>query len=309
MNTKEKVFQVLFNEKNYISGDDLAERLDLSRTSIWKAVKSLEKDGLLIDSIKGRGYKLIAGDLLSAQQILSSCPKLSQVKIIEESSSTQVDAKNDLSKNCLYLANFQGDARGRFSRHFYTERGRGIYMSLVLKPQVKFADMPQYTILTAAAVVTAIKKLTGIDVEIKWVNDIYLNNEKLAGIITEAQTDIETGIVTDIIIGIGLNFAIQDFPQDLNKPTTSLFKKDAPISRNDLISEIWNQFFDLMNKDYLKIYKEHSLVLGHQVEFKQNNINYTGLARDLTDTGELIVDTDQEGEKIISSGEISLSKW
>ena len=181
-------------------------------------------------------------------------------------------------------------------------------MSLVIKPHVKFSDMPQYTVLNAAAVVQAIQNLTGIDTQIKWVNDIYMNGKKLAGILTEAQTDVESGTVTDVIIGIGFNFAIQNFPDDIKDKVTSLFTQHPPITRNELIAEIWNQFFYLLDKDYLKIYKDHSLVLGREVSFEQNGEEYTGKAVDLTDKGELIIDTDQ-GQKIISSGEISLSKW
>lgn len=308
MTTKEKVFKILFDAVDYVNGEEIATVLDISRTSVWKAVKALEKDGVLIDSVKNRGYKLIAGDLLNASEIVEKAIDVKDVKITPESASTQADAKKDLEENTLYLANAQEQARGRFGRSFYSENGRGIYMSLVIKPHVKFSDMPQYTVLTAAAVVQAIQNLTGIDTQIKWVNDIYMNGKKLAGILTEAQTDVESGTVTDVIIGIGFNFAIQNFPDDIKDKVTSLFTQHPPITRNELIAEIWNQFFYLLDKDYLKIYKDHSLVLGREVSFEQNGEEYTGKAVDLTDKGELIIDTDQ-GQKIISSGEISLSKW
>ncbi|WEV45761.1 bifunctional biotin--[acetyl-CoA-carboxylase] ligase/biotin operon repressor BirA [Streptococcaceae bacterium ESL0687] len=308
MTTKEKVFKILFEASDYVNGEEIAVDLDISRTSVWKAVKALERDGILIDSVKNRGYRLIAGDLLDAKKILEASPKLRAVEIIKSSQSTQADAKMDLSEDTLYLANEQGHARGRFGREFYSEKGRGIYMSLVIKPHLLFDEMPQYTVLTAAAVVCAIKKLTGIETEIKWVNDIYLNGKKLAGILTEAQTDVESKTVTDLIIGIGLNFSIQDFPDEIKDKVTSLFKTDAPITRNQLIAEIWNQFFELMDEDYLAIYKKHSLVLGRDVSYKQGKTEYEGRAVDINDRGELIVDT-QEGLKTIGSGEISLSKW
>ena len=182
-------------------------------------------------------------------------------------------------------------------------------MSLHLKPNLPFDQIPSYTILTAGAIYKAIKNLTLMDIDIKWVNDIYFKNKKIAGILTEATTSIENGQVTDVIIGVGFNFSIKDFPEDLKDKAGSLFDKKPPISRNELIAEIWKCFYESDPEELIYLYKQHSLVLGREVSFNQNNTNYKGLAKDVSDSGQLLVQLDNGQEIWLNSGEVSLSSW
>ena len=163
--------------------------------------------------------------------------------------------------------------------------------------------------MVASSIVKAISRLAGIDCQIKWVNDIYLGQKKLAGILTEAISSIETGLITDVIIGIGLNFLVPEFPENLQDKATSLFTSQAPISRNQLISEIWKIFQNTPERDLIKVYKEKSLVLDKRVTFVENQVSYAGLATDITDSGQLVVKLDDGQEKLLNSGEISLSSW
>ena len=210
----------------------------------------------------------------------------------------------------LYLSSSQKAAKGRFDRHFFASSQGGIYMSIHLKPNCHFADLPPYTMMAAAAIVKAIQRLTGINTEIKWVNDIYLNNKKMAGILTEAISSIESGRITDVIIGVGLNFSISDFPEELANKATSLFTSEKPsITRNQLISEIWRLFLTIPTSDLVKVYKEKSLVLDKQVTFEQAGKTYTGVAKEIGDKGQLLVLTDDGQEKWLSAGEVSLTSW
>ncbi|WP_165210656.1 bifunctional biotin--[acetyl-CoA-carboxylase] ligase/biotin operon repressor BirA [Streptococcus tangpeifui] len=311
MKTYEKIYKILHETDSFVSGQDLAEQLEVSRTAIWKSMKVLENKGLVIESVKNRGYHLVLGDLLLPKEI-SQATGL-KVYYNETSSSTQLDAKEGIEKEqtspALYLAPNQKNARGRFARPFFSPESGGIYMSLHLQPNLPHDQAPAYTLMVASSIVKAISRLTGIDCQIKWVNDIYLGHKKLAGILTEAISSIETGLITDVIIGVGLNFLVPEFPKDLRDKAASLFTTQTPITRNQLISEIWNIFLETPERDLIKVYKEKSLVLDKRVTFVENQLSYAGLATDITDSGQLVVQLDDGQEKLLNSGEISLSSW
>ena len=182
-------------------------------------------------------------------------------------------------------------------------------MSLHIQPNLPYDQLPAYTLLTAGAIYKAIKNLTLIDVGIKWVNDIYFKNKKMAGILTEAMTSVETGLVTDVIIGVGINFAISDFPKEIKEKAGSLFTPPAPITRNELISEIWRCFYQTAPEELLYLYKEHSLVLGREVSFIQDQTEKKGVAKDISDKGQLLIQLDDQTEIWLHSGEISLTSW
>ena len=311
MKSHQLVYQILARENDYVSGEKIGEELNLSRTSIWKAIQRLQQEGLEIDSIKNRGYKLIQGDLILPDLIQEKTNLTIRYK--PETKSTQTDAKEGIEAgnkgNTLYLSTCQTAGRGRFQRPYYSPSQGGIYMSLHIQPNLPYEKLPSYTLLVAAAVYKAIKNLTMIEVDIKWVNDIYLKNKKIAGILTEAMTSVETGLVTDVIIGLGINFSIADFPEDLKEKAGSLFMPPAPITRNELISEIWRCFYQTAPEELLYLYKEHSLVLGREVSFIQDQTKKKGVAKDISDKGQLLIQLDDQTEIWLNSGEISLTSW
>ena len=311
MKTYERLFDLLSQSSDYLSGEKLAQDLGISRTSIWKAIQRLEKEGVQIDSLKNRGYKIKSGDLLIPEKIEQLAPIT--VSLNPHCQSTQLDAKAGIeakhTSNHLYLANSQAAGRGRFGRDFYSPQQGGFYMSLHLKPNLPFEEVPAYTLLTAAAIYQAIKNLALIDVDIKWVNDIYYQDKKIAGILTEAITSIETGLVTDVIIGVGFNFFIKDFPQDLKEKAGSLFKQEPAITRNELIAEIWNSFYQTPAEELIYLYKKRSLVLGREVRFLKNQQTYQGLAKAISDQGQLLIELANGQEIWLASGEVSLTSW
>lgn len=311
MKSHQLVYQILARENDYVSGEKIGEELNLSRTSIWKAIQRLQQEGLEIDSIKNRGYKLIQGDLILPELIQENTNLTIRYK--PETKSTQTDAKEGIEAgnkgNTLYLSTCQTAGRGRFQRPYYSPSQGGIYMSLHIQPNLPYEKLPSYTLLVAAAVYKAIKNLTMIEVDIKWVNDIYFKNKKIAGILTEAMTSVETGLVTDVIIGLGINFSIEDFPEDLKEKAGSLFTAPAPISRNDLISEIWNCFYNTDSDELLYIYKERSIVLGKEVTFQLDGKVKKGLAKEISESGQLQVEFEDKHTIWLNSGEISLTNW
>ncbi|HEL2382439.1 TPA: bifunctional biotin--[acetyl-CoA-carboxylase] ligase/biotin operon repressor BirA [Streptococcus suis] len=311
MKTYQKIYLLLKEKDDYISGEDLAQELGISRTSIWKAIRQLEAHGLTVEAARNRGYKLVEGDLLLPDLIAEELQL--PVHLKADSDSTQLDAKQGIEAGhkspALYLAPHQNKAKGRFGRPFYASKSGGIYMSLRLSPNVPFLEFKPYTILAAAAVVKAIQSLCDLDVQIKWVNDIYLGQKKVAGILTEAISSMENQRVTDVIIGVGINVHIDDFPKELQQAAGNLFDDQPPFTRNQLITAIWKAFLETDEKELIALYKEKSLVVGQQVSFVENQVEFRGTAIAVTDTGNLVIQLDNGKAKIISSGEISLTSW
>ncbi len=311
MKTYQKIYLLLKEKEDYISGEDMAQELGISRTSIWKAIRQLETLGLTIEAARNRGYKLAEGDLLLPELIAQELNL--PVHLNRSSDSTQLDAKQGIelghSSPALYLAPHQNKAKGRFGRPFYASKSGGIYMSLRLSPNVPFLAFKPYTILAAAAVVKAIQSLCDLDVQIKWVNDIYLGCKKVAGILTEAISSMESQTVTDVIIGVGINVHIDDFPKELHHTAGNLFEEQPPFTRNQLIIAIWKAFLETDEHELITLYKEKSLVVGQQVSFVENQIEFKGRAIAVTDTGNLVIQLENGKAKTISSGEISLTSW
>lgn len=318
MSTKEKVLQLLKNSDEVLSGEKMAQTLAVSRTSIWKAIRNLEKSGYQI-AHEANGYRLLVeADLLSAEVIheqLTPEVPIEKIQILANSESTMLDARQaTMTENpvtTLVVADTQNAARGRFGRPFAAQPSKGIYMSLLLNPQKAFAELPQYTVVMAVAVAQAIDKLAEKNTQIKWVNDIYLDGKKVCGILSEAMSDVETMQISHIIIGVGINVSIPptDFAPDLQEKATSIFPDgQATIARNQLIAEVMNQFYYYLDRpaETITKYREKSFVLGKQVSYTRQGVEYVGKATGINDLGELIVAVDGQ-EQILSSGEISLS--
>ncbi len=322
MSTKSQVLTLLMKQApNFISGEEMAQQLSLSRTAIWKAINELKKEGHIISSSRNKGYCYGKSDVLSAEGIRlalkSTTPSLS-ITVLNSSESTMKDAKlaaiNGEPDNTLIVADIQEAPIGRFGRPFFSKAGSGIYMSMLLRPNQNFEEMAQYTVIMAVAVTRAMDKLVKVSTEIKWVNDIYINGKKVCGILSEAMSDVESGQISNVIIGMGINFSLkqEEFPKELRKKATSLFPKEGPtITRNELIGEIWNQFYAILNQlpeqHFLEEYRQKSFVLGKTVSFTQTGVEYEGIAVSINDHGELVVQLHDKTKKILSSGEISLS--
>ncbi|KAF1304632.1 biotin--[acetyl-CoA-carboxylase] ligase [Candidatus Enterococcus willemsii] len=314
MSTKQQVLTLLRHSGAIFSGEKLAQEIGVSRTAIWKAVRELEKMGYIIQR-HANGYQYLPSDVLENTAIAQTHLPSEHIFLMDETESTMKVAKlaalNQQEAPALYIAETQTGGHGRFGRPFFSPKGQ-IYMSLLLNPNQSFEELPQYTLLAAVAVSLAIDEVTGRKTDIKWVNDIYLDGKKICGILSEATSDFEAGRISHVILGMGINFSIppETFPDGLEKKASSLFPDGKPtVSRNQLIQLIWQNFFELLDglpdNSYLKVYREKSFVLGKTVSFVQQGVTYSGIAKEISDTGELLVET-SIGLKNLSSGEISL---
>ena len=327
MSVKKDLLETL--EKNrgkYCSGEELAQLFQVSRAAIWKAVGQLKQEGYEIKAVQNKGYFLEENcDLISEQGIRAALKEECQtipIVIKKEMTSTNIEAKQAAAlkpiHGMLFVAEQQTAGRGRRGRSFVTLKGKGIYMSLVLCPDVQSSDVIYLTTAASVAVVRAIQKLTGIETGIKWVNDIYKNGKKLCGILSEAVTDCESGQIDSIVVGIGINFSIdtQTIPEELKHIETALYEEDKEdikgITRNQLIAEVVNQMLslckELSSHSFITEYKEHSILLGKEIDVIDGENQKRAKAVDIDEQGGLVVEYPDGKRQILHTGEVSIRK-
>lgn len=320
MTTKHLVLEILEqNRGQSISGEYIAERLNLSRNMIWRAIKDLRNDGYVIEAATNKGYRLTGeNDILSAEGImpfLLSPDFAENIKVFESIDSTNREAKAGAIAGARHgtviLANQQTSGRGRRDREFFSPSDCGLYMSLILSADaLGFANPTAITAYAALCVCEAIEAVCGLTPKIKWVNDIFLCGKKIGGILTEAITELESGSVREIIVGIGINVSTrsEDFPEMLKDIAGSLYPdSNSPITRNRLAGEIINRILcaDRPNERALfEKYKQRLFMLGADITVIEDREKYTARALDINEKGHLIVRT-QNGEiRTLSSGEV-----
>lgn len=322
MSVKNDVLHMLEQNKGKsISGQELAEKLGVSRTAVWKAINSLKEDGFFIEGVSNKGYSLaVSSDLLSSEGIriyLNVQYKEIPIKVYKSINSTNTEAKLMIMNNAVHgtviLAEEQLSGKGRMGRDFYSPSESGIYMSIILKPTLNMSDSVLITTAAAVAVSLAIEKITGVITRIKWVNDIYLNDKKICGILTEAVTDMESGAINSVVVGIGLNVKTESFPENIEYAAGSIFKmNDNKFIRNQLSAEIINNVLsilnDIPNRKFIETYKERSMILGERVRYCKDNQWFEGYAQDIDSNGALIVSHDDGHKEILNSGEITVRR-
>ena len=263
--------ELLQNRSQPLSGQMLANRYQVSRNAIWKTINALKAEGYPIDAISKEGYLLSPDcDLLSTQVLqksLQNFPDL-QIAVFSTIDSTNSEARRMLASGfdgyALIVSDTQTNGRGRKGKSFYSPQKTGIYMSLILPIPYPCQNPTLLTIAAAVAVLRSVSTLTGIQLQIKWVNDIFFHGKKAGGILTEAISDLESGQISHAVVGIGLNLHSCSFPDSLSSIATSL--SFTEVHRCDLIAEICTQLLtiDWQNSStYINEYTEHSLVL-HQ---------------------------------------------
>lgn len=321
MTTKQALLEeLLANPGESFSGQVLADRLGISRMAVSKAARELQKQGWQITAASGRGYQLQAGsDALTADAFEAAwnaggyslpCPAVKIFPTLESTNRTAKElALSSAPHGTLVVGGEQTAGRGRLGRSFASPDGKGVYMSLILRPELQAADALAATGSAAVAVCRAVKKLCGIELDIKWVNDLYYKGKKVCGILTEAATDLESGRVDWLVVGIGLNLTTtaEDFGAALSPIASSLYPGGAsPVSRVALAAEIAAQLLALCpDFDYLEEYRRRCFVPGHWVTVHGGGPSWTARALFIDDLGRLVVES--EGRQIaVAHGEVSV---
>ena len=236
------------------------------------------------------------------------CCNSYEFEIFDKIDSTNTYARNVLKDGKVIISDMQKNGRGRMGRSFYSPEDNGIYMSIVLKVDKEYSDLDLFTVAIASITLSAIEKVIGKNCFVKWVNDIFLNDKKVSGILCENVLSKDGKKIEYIIIGIGINVkSVKDFPMDLKDIAGCI----EEIDRNVLIAEILKGTQTLRKdfnlKKYLKLYKEKSMVINKNISFFLNSKEYSGKVEDINDKGNLVVRIPNGDIKIIKSGEIRLN--
>lgn len=322
MSVKTKLLSILeANRETDLSGEEIANQLGVSRTSVWKAVKALKEEGYQIEGINNRGYRLQKStDVLSEQGIRLELEEKNQkfpIEVHKILDSTNVELKRRALEGGIHgltlLAEEQTGGKGRLGRSFYSPPGTGIYMSILLKPEIGGSDAILITTATSVAVCRGIQKVLGIQPQIKWVNDVYLGDKKICGILTEAISDFEIGKIDSVVVGIGINYRTEDFPEEL-KNRAGCIGGESQVPRNSLVAAVLNEFWEiyehLTERKFMEDYRKCSNVIGKDVRFLENEMWQEARAVDIDNDGGLVVEYEGGDEAImrrtLHTGEITL---
>lgn len=323
MNTKEKLLSLLdANRGCYLSGEDIARQLSLSRASVWKAVKALRDEGYPIDGVSNRGYRLAPeADRISIQGIQKylkpSCGELTLEvfpTLLSTNAMAREKASTGIQDGYVVVANEQTGGRGRNGKYFYSPLDTGIYFSLVLRPLGWTAQQAvRLTAMAAVAVCDAIESVSGQLPEIKWVNDIFINGRKVCGILTEASMGLEDASLEYVIIGIGINalFPKDGFPEDIAETAGCVFPEPVGDERNRLAAEILNQFMTLYtslpDSKYMNRYRSRCNVIDRKVLIQTQAESLQATALDVDDDCRLIVKLEDGTIHAYPSGKIRIT--
>ncbi len=318
MSVKTKIISALESAKGRdISGQELADRLGVSRAAVWKAINSLRKEGYPISAANNKGYRLDeSSDLVSPEGIRGFLPEIYRSCPIFALKA--VDSTNNYAKRLLLegvphgavvIADTQTAGRGRHGKEFFSPPNTGLYLSLILRPQKALSDALPITLAAAVAVCRAVENLSGLTPQIKWVNDIFFDGKKICGILCEAVSDFESGMVEGLVAGIGINLTTT--PEafgGLSRVAGSLFPEQ--LSRNQLAAEITAELMDLEkdldSPELIREYKHRSLLLGREIIFERDGRQHNGLAWDINEKGNLLVRLADGRILTLASGEVSI---
>lgn len=312
------------NISGYVSGEALSSALNVSRTAVWKYIKELKKDGYLIDSSTRKGYKLdFSPDILSAGELqfnLETSILGRKIFCFESIDSTNSYAKKIAAEGCedgtVVIADVQTAGRGRLGRTWDSTGGKGIWMSVVLRPSGSLEDVQIITLAASVAVVNALKGAVGVEAGIKWPNDIILKGKKVCGILTEMSSEIDRINYLVIGIGVNVNHNPEDFPESLRDSATSLKSHSADgfiLERSQIIKRILVELEVIYKKvlngsipEIVQAWKRYSVTLGREVKLKIKDCEHVGVAKDVTADGKLVVSCNDGIVREVMSGEVQV---
>lgn len=317
----EVLFLLEQSRGDIVTGGELARKLGVSRTAVWKAIGALRENGSEIESLQGSGYCLShSSDGLSPKAI-DSVLRTDQLgrslEIRRSVSSTNTYLKEQdtarLPQGHAVLANEQLGGRGRMGRTFHSPAGQGVYLSVLLKPPVPLADTPFLTICAAVAVCRAVEMVYRFAPDIKWVNDLYCQGKKLCGILTEAFISAEMRSVDYAVVGMGVNTG-QIAPEVAEIATSTQLVTGLRGLRNQLAAEILNQLEDVYQmflrgerSAILDAYTGQMFLAGRQVTVVLPSGSYVAVVRGVDESGGLLVEKTDGSTVVLNSGEVRLT--
>jgi BirA family transcriptional regulator, biotin operon repressor / biotin---[acetyl-CoA-carboxylase] ligase len=293
----------------YLSGQHIAELLGCSRTAVWKHIEELRKEGFELEAVRRKGYRIVkTPEKITADELRLGLKTEFIGKNIHYEESVESTQKiahrltyEDAPEGTVIIAEEQLSGRGRMNRKWHSPKYTGIWMSIILRPNIPLPKAPQLTLLAAVAIVQAIEDLTGVLPEIKWPNDILINGKKVTGILTELEAEADR--INSIIIGIGMNVnqTKEDFPPELQSIATSLLiEKGEKISRADVIKGIFMNLEKLyllyLEEGFLPIkllWESYAISIGRKITARTLTHTIVGKAQGITNEGVLMIEDEQ----------------
>ena len=329
MRTEDRVLELLEESRGKaISGERMAEVLEISRAAVWKHIKALKEKGYEISSVSNRGYELVNGiDVFSTKSVMDCLyDKKNGYKgkiRIEAEVRDEVTSTNAILKDMaaggepegrVIIAKRQTGGRGRLGRSFFSPKN-GIYLSILLRPDMDYREAMLLTTIAAVAVVEAVREVTGRDTGIKWVNDVYLEGRKICGILTEAATDVENGRLSYAVVGIGVNItkpSEENIPEELKNIAGFVYDDEEPpkgvMSRLSaaIVKRYFNYYEKLPEHSFMESYKRYQILLDKDIFVITPEGKKKARAYGVDDEARLLVEYEDGGKEALFTGEVSV---
>lgn len=318
---KTEILRFLKEAQDYLSGQELCEQLGVSRTAVWKVIRQLQEEGYEIEAVRNRGYRLAeSGDVFTEaelESVISTRVAGRNLVFLDMVDSTNTRAKQlaeaGAPDGTLVVAKTQSSAKGRRGRSWMAPSGTGVWFSLLLRPKIAPEHASMLTLVAAMAVEKGIRDLAGIEGRIKWPNDIVIEGKKVCGILTEMSASLDD--VNHVVVGIGINTNIREFPEELRDKATSLFLVSGQVVRRaallNAVLLAWEEYYGkyLQTEDMSLLaagYNARLAGLGGMVRVLAPKQEYTGISRGINHKGELLVEREDGTVTEVMSGEVSV---
>lgn len=325
--TAEEILKIL--EKNIgraVSGEQIGEELNLTRSAVWKNINRLKKEGYHILSTNNKGYELSAdNDIFTAESIYESIEKEGDflittgldISVMDEVGSTNTLLKEEARKGAkegrVLVAKKQTEGRGRLGRSFFSPK-KGVYLSFILRPNISFRESLLLTTIAAVAVTEAVKEVTGKAAGIKWVNDVYLDGKKICGILTEAEADVENGSLAYAVVGIGINITEPDegVSDELKDIAGFLYGKEACPKgilaklTAAVIQKYFYYYERLPNNYFMDVYRKNQILLGKEIYVISSDVKKKAKVLGVDEEARLLVEYEDGKKESLFTGEVSV---
>ncbi|TDF99378.1 biotin--[acetyl-CoA-carboxylase] ligase [Paenibacillus piri] len=321
MNINERLIR-LFEQKEgeFVSGEELSATLSCSRTAIWKHVEKLRSEGYVFEAVSRKGYRLLEKPDKLEPELIGRMLKTEllgrPVHYYEQLGSTQTLAhelaREGAPEGTLVIAERQTAGRGRMGRKWHSPKGKGLWMSMVLKPRIPLQFAPQLTLLVAVALCRAIRQVTSLPAGIKWPNDLLIGGKKISGILSESISEDEHPLYVIVGVGISANLREDDYTEELKAVATSLqIESGKPVDRMELLCRFLEELESLYALFHQQgfgpiklLWEALSVSLNRRVRNQTANGLIEGTAIGLDDSGALTVRLDDGTETKWYSGTI-----
>ena len=318
---KASILSALYEADGYVSGQQLCDKLAVSRTAVWKVMNQLKEEGYVIESVPRKGYRILERpDCVTAEEVQSRLQgRHAEWNIVYYD---RIDSSNNEAKRMaeageqrttLVLAGEQTGGKGRRGRVWVTPKDTAIAMSLLLRPSIRPEHASSVTLVMGLAIANACREFCNVDARIKWPNDIVVNGKKICGILTEMSTEID--YINYVVIGVGINVNQETFPDEIKETATSLkVETGKPVKRAGVIATVMERF-----EQYYEQFVQREDLSGIREAYEACLVNrdrdvrvldpagaYEAHAKGINDTGELIVVLPDGTEREIYAGEVSV---